>query len=224
MSKLYLLRHFQSQWNKENRFTGWIDVPLSKEGKAQVKEVAKKIADIKLDSIYTSPLNRNQNSVLRILEEIGLKYPIFIHLEGKMKEWGRFIELNKEYFPVFVSEKLNERYYGKLQGLNKEEMMKKYGKEKVQLWRRSFSVRPPGGESLKDTLARVAPFYANYIKKDLKEGKTILVVASGNSLRALVKYVEKVSDEEITKYEIPPATLIQYQLDKDLKLQYKKVL
>jgi len=224
MPKLILLRHLQSQWNLENRFTGWVDVPLSKKGIKKTKEIAKKISKIKIDVIYTSPLVRNQDTVLRILEIIDKKYPLFIHFKGEMRDWGKFKDLDRNYLPVYVSEKLNERYYGKLQGLNKADTIKKYGAEKVRLWRRSFEEGPPSGESLKDVSKRTIPFYREYIEKDLKRGKTILVVASHNSLRALVKHIEKIPDKDIINMEIPVGTLIKYEFDKSLKLKNKKVL
>jgi len=224
MPTLILLRHFQSQWNLENRFTGWVDVPLSREGIRQVEKVAQKLSEIKINAIYTSPLIRNQDTVLRIFEHLVEKYPIFIHFEGKMQKWGKFKEINRDYFPVYVSERLNERYYGELQGLNKDMMIKKYGPEKVRLWRRSFGVKPPGGESLKETLKRALPLYTDHIAKDLKRGKTILVVASHNPLRALVKHIEGMSDKEIINLEILPASLIKYEFDTNLKLKNKEIL
>jgi 2,3-bisphosphoglycerate-dependent phosphoglycerate mutase len=118
---------------------------------------------------------------------------------------------------------LNERYYGKLQGLNKKEMMKKYGFEKVRLWRRSFEIAPPGGESLKEVVKRTAPFYKKYIEKDLRKGKNVLVVASHNPLRALIKYIEKISNEDIINVEVPFAGLIRYEFDKSLKIKKKKI-
>ena len=193
MAKLFLLRHLKSQWNLEDRFTGWVDVSLTKEDPKEIQKIAEEIFRFKIDTIYSSPLFRNQDSVLKILEYLPGKYPIFIHLDkGKMKKWGHFKDLSENDLPVYVSEKLNERYYGKLQGLNKEEMIKKYGTEKIRLWRRSFNIAPPGGESLKDVYARTIPFYKRYIEKDLKQGKNILIVASHHPLRAIVKYIEKI--------------------------------
>lgn len=224
MSTLILLRHFQSQWNLENRFAGWVDVPLSREGIRQVEKVAQKLSEIKINAIYTSPLIRNQDTILRIFEHLVEKYPIFIHFEGKMKTWGKFHEINKDYFPVYVSERLNERYYGDLQGLNKDMIAKKYGAEKVHLWRRSFDVKPPKGESLEETMERTIPLYKQHIEKDLKKGKTILVVASHNSLRSLIKHIEKVSDQEISNIEMLPGTLIKYDFDTNLKLKNKEII
>ena len=222
MPKLYLLRHLQSQWNLENRFTGWTDVPLSKEGIAKTEEVAEKVASLEIDVVYTSPLIRNQDTVLKIWQYLENKYPIFLHFQGKMKQWGNFTD--GRYLPVYVTESLNERYYGKLQGLNKAEIIKQYGAEKVRLWRRSFKQAPPGGESLRDTFKRTLPFYKKYIEKDLKQDKGVLIVASHNSLRALVKYIEKVSDQDIINLEIPVGTLIEYQFDQSLKLKSKKII
>ncbi len=143
MAKLILLRHLKSQWNLENRFAGWTDGPLSREGKDRADEIAQKISNFQIDKIYTSPLFRNMDTVSRIFEN-GQRYPFFIHLDGgKMQKWGNYENLNNSSIPAYVSEVLNERYYGALQGLNKEETMAKYGEAKVQLWRRSYKVVPP---------------------------------------------------------------------------------
>lgn len=211
MSKLVLLRHIKSQWNKENRFTGWTDVPLDKNEVPKAKESADKIFECGIEVVYTSPLFRNQDTVARIFEFGPGKYPIFSHLEGKkMKKWGNHEDISQEDVSVFVTESLNERYYGKLQGENKEAAIEKYGKEKVHLWRRSYNIAPPGGESLKDVCGRTTPFYQKYVEKDLKVGKNVLIVASHNSLRAVVKYIEKISDEEIINFEIPYGGLLIY--------------
>jgi len=225
MPKLFLLRHLKSQWNLENRFSGWVDVPLMKDTENRAKEITKKIFKFKIDAIYSSPLYRNQHTVGKILEFANKKYPIFIHIDkGKMREWGNFTELNKNYIPVYLSEALNERYYGKLQGLDKQETIRKYGEEKVHLWRRSYNVVPPGGESLADVIKRTTPFYKKYIEKDLKKGKNILVVASHNSLRAILKYIEKISAGDIIDVEIPFAGLVIYDLAKSLKLKSKTIV
>ena len=207
MAKLILLRHFKSQWNLENRFTGWVDVPLMK--------ADFEIPTLNFDIVYTSPLIRNLHTVLKVFEKKE-KYPIFRHFKGKMKDWTYFKELSRNYIPVFVSEALNERYYGRLQGLNKKETMKKYGKEKVHLWRRSYKVTPPGGESLADVVKRTTPFYKKYIEKDLKGGKNVLVVASHNSIRAIIKYIEKIPDRDIINTEVPFGGLLQYKSDKGI--------
>ena len=212
MSKLFLLRHLKSQWNQDDRFSGWVDNPLSEEGIQQAQGIAEQLKEFSIDAIYTSPLIRNKQTVLRVLHFLAGKYPIFKHCDGKMQKWGNF-EGNGDYVPVFVSENLNERYYGKLQGLNKQEVIKKYGQEKVRLWRRSYDIAPPGGESLKDVYKRAVPFYKKYAEKDLKASKNILIVASHNSLRAIVKYVEDVSDKNIINIELPFGGLVKYEFD-----------
>ncbi len=187
MAKLILLRHLQSQWNKENRFTGWTDVPLSEEGIKSAKEVAGKLAAIPIDKVYTSPLIRNKETVSLILENLGRKG-----------------------LPIVIDKALDERNYGILQGLNKDEMKEKYGEEQIKLWRRSWGQAPPEGESLEDVFNRAVPFYRRYIEKDLKEGKNVLIVASHNSLRALVKYLENISDEDVINLEIPTGGIKAY--------------
>ncbi|KKT17684.1 MAG: hypothetical protein A2654_02650 [Candidatus Nealsonbacteria bacterium RIFCSPHIGHO2_01_FULL_43_31] len=194
MAKLLLLRHLKSQWNKENRFAGWTDIPLSKEGIESAPETAKNLADFKIDKVYTSPLTRNKQTVSLILTE-----------------------LNKEELPVVIDKALDERNYGKLQGLNKDEAKKQFGSKQVHLWRRSWNEAPPEGESLKDVYQRTTPFFKKYIESDLKEGKNILVVASHNSLRAIVKYIEKISDRDIINLEIPYAGLLKYEFNDKLK-------
>ena len=190
MSKLYLQRHLKSQWNLENKFTGWTDVPLCQEGIESAKKAAEQLAGLKIDKVYTSPLIRNRQTVSLILKDLG-----------------------EEKLPVIVDKALDERNYGELQGLNKDEVVKKYGSEQVHLWRRSYDIAPPGGESLKDVYKRSVPFYQKHIEKDLKEGKNILVVASHNSLRAIVKYVENISDEKIIDLELPFGALRKYDFD-----------
>jgi len=191
MTKLILLRHLKSQWNLENRFTGWTDISISKEGIESAKEVAKKFGDIEVNKVYTSPLMRNKNTAELILKNLG-----------------------KEDVSIVIDKALNERHYGKLQGQNKDEAKAEYGKEQVQLWRRSWDQAPPEGESLEDVYNRVVPFYEEYIKRDLEQGKNILVVASHNSLRALVKYLEKIPQEEIINLEIEPGELRKYDFEK----------
>ena len=211
MAKLFLLRHLKSQWNEDNRFTGWMDVPLDEKETYKAKELANKIFQFQIDKIYTSPLFRNQDTVARIFEYGNIKYPVFVHLDGgKMQKWANFIDISENDVTVFVTEKLNERYYGKLQGESKDEAIRKYGAEKVKLWRRSWEVAPPGGESLKDVYKRTTSFFKKYIEKDLKKGKNVLIVASHNSLRAIVKYIEKISDDDIINLEIDFGALIKY--------------
>lgn len=187
MAKLILLRHLQSQWNLENKFTGWTDVPLSEGGIENAKEVAQKLSGIQIDVVYTSPLKRNKDTVSLVLKNLAL-----------------------EDLPVVVDKALDERNYGELQGLDKDEVKKQYGEDQVKLWRRSWDQAPPGGESLKDVFERAVPFYEKHVEKDLKTGKNVLVVASHNSLRALVKHLEKISDKDIINLEIPTGSIRQY--------------
>lgn len=222
MAKLFLLRHIKSRWNEENRFTGWTDVPLDEKEAKKAKELALKIPLSEIDRIFSSPLFRNEDTIARIFESGNKKYPVFIHLDkGKMKDWGSFKDISKDDVPVFVTESLNERYYGKLQGENREEMIKKYGAKIVRLWRRSYNTAPPGGESLADVYKRTIPFYRKYVEKDLKLGKNVLIVASHNSLRSIVKYIEKILDKDIINLEIPYSGLIEYGFTK--KDKYNKI-
>ena len=201
MAQLILLRHGQSQWNLENRFTGWIDVPLSEKGVEEAKQAGLKLKDCRIDQAYTSVLKRAIDTLTLALQSAG-----------------------KNGIPTVKDQALNERHYGELQGLNKEETAKKFGKEQVRVWRRSYDVAPPGGESLKDTAARTLPYFKKKILPDLGAGKNVLIAAHGNSLRSIVMEIEKLSPEEILKVEIPTGVPIVYEFDTDLKLKSKKIL
>ena len=201
MSQLVLVRHGESQWNKENRFTGWIDIALSPKGEEEAKSAGEKLKALKFDKAFTSMLQRAIKTF-----EIAAQTAGFKHLIAEKDE------------------ALNERMYGDLQGLNKDECREKFGNEQVHIWRRSFDVPPPGGESLKNTAERVLPYYHKRIEPMLQEGKNILVVAHGNSLRALIMYLEKLSGEQIVKVEIPTGVPILYELDDKLNVINKKEL
>ncbi len=201
MSKLVIVRHGQSQWNLENRFTGWVDIDLSSKGVEEAKSAGEKLKGYSFNKAYTSALIRAQRTLDIILEIIG-----------------------QTNIPVVKDKALNERMYGDLQGLNKDETREKYGAEQVKLWRRSYDVQPPNGESLKDTAARVLPYYNSKIVPDLKNGEDILIVAHGNSLRALVMSLEKLSEQEIVETEIPTGIPKIYILDKDLNVLDKKYI
>lgn len=166
MAKLYLLRHLKSQWNQDDRFAGWTDGPLTKDSGLAAQQLAGEVSKISFDKIYCSVLFRNMDTVARIYDHIPEKYPMFFHLDGgKMQKWENYEEKSKNEVPVYVSEKLNERYYGDLQGLNKEDTIKKYGEEKVKSWRRGFNNDPPGGgEGLDEVVKRAVPFYKKYIE------------------------------------------------------------
>ena len=220
--KLVLIRHGESQWNLENRFTGWKDVDLSPKGMEEAKAAGKALKEMGLvfDIAYTSYLKRAIKTLNFVLEE-----------------------MDELYIPVNKSWRLNERHYGALQGLNKAETAKKYGDEQVHIWRRSFDIAPPSidetseyypksdrryadladkdiplGESLKDTIARVLPYWHSDISKSLEEGKNVIVTAHGNSLRALIKYLLNISDEEILNLNLTTGKPLVFEIDKDLKV------
>ena len=221
MIKLVLVRHGQSMWNLENRFTGWTDVELSEQGIKEAKEAGKVLKEkgFEFDVAYTSVLKRANDTLGYILEE-----------------------LDEKNIPVKKSWRLNERHYGALQGLNKDETKEKYGAEQVLLWRRSTDVRPPAlskdderypgndskyselkenelptTENLIDTIKRVMEYWNSDIKKDLEAGKRVIIAAHGNSLRGLIKYLDNMTDEEIIKLELQTGNPICYELDDNLK-------
>jgi 2,3-bisphosphoglycerate-dependent phosphoglycerate mutase len=195
MARLILLRHGESQWNLENRFTGWVDVPLSPRGVQEAKNAGDKLRGFKFDRAFTSVLVRANDTLRLALETVG-----------------------QTTIPVEKDKALNERMYGDLQGLNKSETARKYGDDQVKIWRRSFDVRPPGGESLKDTADRVLPYYERAIKPYLLKGETILIAAHGNSLRALVMHLENLSRDQVLELNIPTGAPLLYELDHDGKV------
>lgn len=226
MAKLVLVRHGQSQWNLEDRFTGWVDVPLSKKGIDEAISAGKKLKDYEFDTIYVSHMLRAiQTLHYIIIESSSKKTPIIKHEEKRISKW----ELNytsdpKSEIPVYQSVELAERYYGDLQGLNKQKTREKYGAEQVKFWRRSFDINPPNGESLKDTSERTLPYFKKYILKDLKEGKNVLVSAHGNSLRSIVMYLEKIPKKDVPNLEIPTGIPIIYTFNNKMTLIDKKLL
>jgi 2,3-bisphosphoglycerate-dependent phosphoglycerate mutase len=214
----------QSQWNLENRFTGWVDVPLSLKGRQEATSAGKKLTDMRFDTIYVSHLMRAIQTMNYILLEVSdTRIPIVYHEEERIHDWEHYSGDRNNEIPIYQSVDLAERYYGDLQGLNKAETMKKYGEAQVHLWRRSYDINPPKGESLKDTCERTIPYYKNNILPQLQAGKNVLIVAHGNSLRSITKYVENISDKEIPNVEIPTGVPIVYTFDAQMKLQ-KKVL
>ena len=221
MIKLVLIRHGESEWNKLNLFTGWTDVELSEKGVEEAKLGGKLLKEggYRFDIAFTSTLRRAIHTLWHVLDGV-----------------------EQAYLPVIKDYHLNERHYGALQGLNKAETAAKYGSEQVHLWRRSFDVAPPAleedddrnpakqecykgvdkkelplHESLKDTIARVVPYYNEVIVPELKAGKRVLIAAHGNSLRALVKYLDNISDEDIADLNIPTGVPLVYELDDELK-------
>lgn len=194
--KLILVRHGQSQWNLENRFTGWENPDITQKGIEEALKAGKDLKNQKIDLFYTSALKRAQHTLDLILEAMDIKNVV-----------------------ITRNQALNERNYGDLTGLNKKELMDKVGEEQVLLWRRSYDVQPPGGESLKDTVERVIPYYESEIEPQLRKGKNVIIVAHGNSLRALVKHIENLSSEEILKREIGTGEPIIYEFDENLALK-----
>ena len=216
MIKLVLVRHGESIWNLENKFTGWTDVGLSENGVKEAIEAGKVLKDkgFSFDIAYTSLLKRANDTLDYILKELNEDIPIY-------KTW-----------------RLNERHYGALQGLNKDETRKKYGEEQVHIWRRSYDIKPPAlsdddkryiemkdkyneyiphTECLKDTIERVIPYWKNNILPSLKEGNRVIIVAHGNSLRGLIKYLDNISDEDIVNLEIETGNPICYLLDDNFR-------
>ncbi|MDO4521313.1 MAG: 2,3-diphosphoglycerate-dependent phosphoglycerate mutase [Erysipelotrichaceae bacterium] len=217
MMKLVLIRHGESEWNKLNLFTGWTDVDLSEKGHQEAMNAGKllKAEGYDFDVCYTSLLKRAIHTLNHVLDE-----------------------MDRNWLPVIKTYKLNERHYGALQGLNKSETAAKYGEEQVKIWRRSFDVKPPAldpsderapvnqamfrnipaeelplSESLETTIERVVPYFESVIKKDMAEGKRVLIAAHGNSLRALVKYFDNLSDDEIIGVNIPTGSPLVYEFD-----------
>lgn len=226
--KLVLIRHGESEWNKLNLFTGWTDVELSDKGREEAKAAGQilKAEGYDFDQCYTSYLKRAIHTLNNVL-----------------------IEMDREWLPVTKTWLLNERHYGALQGLNKAETAEKYGEDQVKIWRRSFDVQPPAlteddernprlqapyrnvdpallplTESLKDTIARVVPFFENTVKADMKAGKRVVIAAHGNSLRALVKYFDNLTEEEIIGVNIPTGVPLVYEFDDNFKVIGKKYL
>lgn len=205
-SKLILMRHGQSEWNKQNLFTGWVDIPLSVEGVQEALRAGKKIANLPIDIIFVSSLIRAQmTAMLAMTEHKGGKVPVVMHKgEGKLEEWSQIHNPNVQdkIIPVFKSWELNERMYGKLQGLNKQETIDKFGADQVKIWRRSYDVAPPEGESLEMTAARAIPYFKETIFPLLQKGKNIFISAHGNSLRAIVMYLLGLSKEQVLELEL----------------------
>lgn len=194
MATLIIFRHGQSAWNLENKFTGWVDVELTEKGIAEAKAAGEKLKPYHFDLAYASDLKRAQNTLSVALEVAG------------------------KNVPTIYNKALNERMYGDLQGLDKTETAKKYGEEQVKIWRRSFDIPPPNGESLKDTADRVLPYFKDVIEPQLKAGKNVVIAAHGNSLRALIMYLEKMTPAQILEFEIGTAVPRIYELTNELKV------
>ena len=203
MATLALVRHGESQWNLENRFTGWVDVPLSPKGVEEAKKAGEllKKENIRFDKTYTSALIRAQDTLTLMLDAIG-----------------------QTGIPIEKDQALNERHYGDLQGLNKAETAQKFGESQVKIWRRSYDIAPPNGESLKDTAARALPYFKSKIMADLKHGLNVLVSAHGNSLRAVVMHLDRLTKEQVLELNLGTGVPIVYQFDKNMRITSKKEL
>ena len=199
MAQLILIRHGKSEWNLKGLWTGWTDVPLAPEGKEEAKKTASLMPQIPIDAVYTSTLKRAQETWEEINSVLGLND-----------------------IPVTKASELNERNYGDLTGKDKWKVREEIGEEEFQKIRRSWDYPVPNGESLKDVYNRVVPYYEAHIVPELNAGKNILIAAHGNSLRALTKYLEGISDEEIPKLELPTGTAFVYTLDEEGKMQKKE--
>ena len=200
---LVLVRHGQSEWNKLNLFTGWRDPGLSEKGVEEARTAGRllKAEGYKFDVAFTSALKRAQHTLQLILEELG--------------QTGLL---------TYADQALNERDYGDLSGLNKDDARRRWGEEQVHIWRRSYDVKPPGGESLKDTAARTLPYYEAKIWPEVKAGRNVLVSAHGNSLRSIVMKLDNLSPDEVTKLEIGTGVPIVYQLDDEGRVRSKRIL
>lgn len=200
MPTLAIVRHGQSLWNRENRFTGWVDVPLTDVGEDEARAAGQRLASLSFDVAYTSALTRAQRTLALIMETGGFT------------------------MPVIRDQALNERHYGDLQGLNKAETAKRYGDEQVKIWRRSFSTPPPNGEALADTASRTLPFFERAILGDIAQGKNVLVVAHGNSNRSIVMRLDALSESEVLELEIATGVPIVYDLSTDGSVVNKSIL
>jgi 2,3-bisphosphoglycerate-dependent phosphoglycerate mutase len=203
VSILVLLRHGESQWNLENRFTGWVDVPLTERGRVEAREAGERLRDagIEFTRAFTSKLQRATETLRIVLEVLG-----------------------RTDLPIEEDEALNERHYGDLQGLNKAETAARYGEHQVHLWRRSFDVPPPGGESLKDTAARTLPYFSARIRPALERGENVLVSAHGNSLRSIVMDLEKLDERQVLDLNLATGVPIVYELGPELDIRRKSIL
>lgn len=200
MPRLVLVRHGQSLWNLQNRFTGWVDVPLTGTGEGEARRAGEQLRGATFDVAYTSALSRAQETLRLIIETADLEVPVIRDVA------------------------LNERDYGDLSGLNKAATAERYGAEQVHTWRRSFDIAPPGGESLKDTAARTLPFFERAILEDVRAGRDVLVVAHGNSNRSIVMRLDGLDEESITSLEIATGVPLIYELDTTGAVLSKDVL
>lgn len=218
MSQLILLRHGQSEWNKRNLFTGWVDVPLSQEGIEEALAAGSSISEIPIDVIITTTLVRAQmTAFLAMSKHHSKKVPVVLHTgEGKLEKWAQIYseETKQDIIPVIRTPELNERAYGELQGLNKQETADKFGAEQVKLWRRSFDTPPPQGESLAMTAERSIPYFKKNIVPLLEKNQNVFVCAHGNSLRSIIMYLDGLSKDEVIHLELATGLPVIYDFSK----------
>lgn len=214
MNKLILMRHGESEWNRQNLFTGWVDIPLSTKGIEEALEGGERIKDFPIDVIFTSTLMRAQmTAMLAMSRHSSGKVPVVLHPgEGKLEEWATIYSKKAEEscIPVHCAWELNERMYGELQGLNKAETAEKFGADQVKLWRRSFDIPPPEGESLKMTAARSIPYFQEKIVPQLIQGKNVFISAHGNSLRSIIMYLDNLTSKQVIDLELATGLPIFY--------------
>lgn len=230
MATLILIRHGQSTWNAANKFTGWVDVPLSKLGRLEATQAAYKLRQYKIDICFTSLLIRAIETAVICLTEYpevcAGKSPILKHEadDPDWHGWNQYEGNPADELPIFPSAALDERYYGTLQGLNKAETIEKYGVDQVNTWRRSFATRPPSGESLQDTLERTLPYFQSRILAHLTQGENVLVAAHGNSLRSIIMHLDRLDETAVTGLELATGIPIVYEIDQTGHVTHKAVL
>jgi 2,3-bisphosphoglycerate-dependent phosphoglycerate mutase len=230
MATLILIRHGQSTWNAANKFTGWVDVPLSRLGRQEASIAAAKLGEFKIDICFTSLLFRAIETAMICLTEYEQvahgKSPVLKHAadDPDWHGWDKYEGNPEEEIPVIPAMALDERYYGDLQGFNKAKTAEKYGEEIVQEWRRSYYTRPPGGESLSDTADRTIPFFKSRILTHITEGDNVLVAAHGNSLRSIVMHLERLPVEQVPGLELKTGVPIVYEINGDAQITSKTVL
>jgi len=224
MASLILMRHGQSMWNAANLFTGWVDVPLTQVGIDEALAGGQKLADVQIDEVHTSTLIRAQmTAMLALSQHNSGKTPVLQYAdsgeqmsgnEQKMVEWSQMHDDAdaSNILPVYVSWQLNERMYGDLQGMNKQATRDKFGDEQVKIWRRSYDIPPPNGESLELTAARTIPYLESVLLPAYEQGKHLFVAAHGNSLRSIIMHLEGLSKEEVLGLEVPTGVPMMYEL------------
>ena len=225
VSRLFLVRHGESIWNLQNRFTGWVDVSLSQQGVIEAQQAGILLADEHFDVAFTSTLLRAQDTLYEILRQ-NHHCTQYVRVHEQNIEWYEHFTPSKgdaNELKIYVSEKLNERYYGDLQGLNKDWASQYYGAEQVHLWRRSYAIAPPNGESLQMTSARTLPYYKKHIIPHLQNGESVLISAHGNSLRSIIMYIEQITPQQIIDFELATGAPHMYIFDGDLRFIDKRI-